>query len=218
MSRRDVASRNKKIFHRLAERLVSSGITPNQVSVASTIFATFGAFGLWQMPLNTGGLFYLWLLAAAFGIQMRLVCNLIDGLMAVESQMKTPTGELFNDLPDRFSDILLLLGAGLAAQSFFGLALGAGASLLAVLTAYVRVLGASMGAGHFFSGPMAKQHRMFILNLALLISLVEWPLTSKVCWSFEWALVIICIGAVMTIIRRLNQISKKLNQMDKNLS
>ncbi len=32
--------------------------------------------------------------------------------------------------------------------------------MLAVITAYVRSLGAAVGAGQFFLGPMAKQHRM----------------------------------------------------------
>lgn len=209
-NRREVASRNKKVFHRLAARLVAWGFTPNQVSVMSSIFAAFGAYGLWQLPLQTGSSFYVYIVLALLGIQLRLVCNLIDGLMAVESQMKTPTGELYNDLPDRVSDVLLLMGTGLATQTTGGQNLAVAASILAIFTAYIRVLGASMGAGHFFSGPMAKQHRMFVLNVALIASAIEWTVHTQVSWSFEAALVLICIGCVVTIARRLHQISHRL--------
>jgi len=40
------------------------------------------------------------------------VCNLLDGMVAIEGGLKTPAGELFNDVPDRISDPLILVGAG----------------------------------------------------------------------------------------------------------
>ncbi len=210
-NRREVASRNKKIFHRLASQLVNLGLTPNQVSVMSSVFAALGAWSLCQLPSAESWYFYLWNILALVGIQMRLVCNLIDGLMAVESGLKTPTGEIFNDFPDRVSDILLFLAVGFAAQSSLGFFLGWSACLLAVLTAYVRVLGASMGAGHFFSGPMAKQHRMFTLNIALIAAAVEWHFSNRVNYSFNVALGLICVGSLFTIFRRLQKIGHKLN-------
>ena len=51
--------------------------------------------------------------------------------------------------------------------------LGWCAAVLAVLTAYVRVLGGSLGVTQHFIGPMAKQHRMFTLTIATLLSAVE---------------------------------------------
>ena len=53
---------------------------------------------------------------AAAMIQLRLVCNLIDGMVAVEGGLGTKTGDVFNDLPDRLADVLLLAGAGYAAR------------------------------------------------------------------------------------------------------
>ena len=51
--------------------------------------------------------------------------------------------------------------------------------LLAVFTAYVRVLGGSLGLTQHFAGPMAKQHRMFTLTLTTLLAAIEtslgWP-------------------------------------------
>lgn len=45
------------------------------------------------------------------GIQARLICNLLDGMVAQESGVKSSLGKIMNEVPDRYSDIILLLGA-----------------------------------------------------------------------------------------------------------
>ena len=52
-------------------------------------------------------------------------------------------------------------------------ALGWSAAVAAVFTAYIRVLGGSLGAVQHFIGPMAKQHRMFTLTVGTLLAAVE---------------------------------------------
>lgn len=89
-------------------------------------------------------------------------------MVAVEGGKKTPAGELFNDVPDRIADPLLILGAGFVTTSALGMTLAWLCALLAVLTAYIRVLGVSIGGEADFQGPMAKQHRMALLTLSLL--------------------------------------------------
>ena len=46
------------------------------------------------------------LLLAALCIQLRLVCNLLDGMVAVEHGKGSPSGPIWNELPDRFADVL----------------------------------------------------------------------------------------------------------------
>jgi phosphatidylglycerophosphate synthase len=143
---------------------------------------------------------------------LRLICNLIDGLMAVEGGLKTPTGELYNDFPDRISDIAILIGAGYGATSLchHSADLGWITAVIAVMTAYTRLLGVSLKAPPFFIGPMAKQHRMFVMNLACLGSIVERFMGT---WghSLVAALVIISLGSVVTCIRRLNAIARSVS-------
>ncbi len=54
-----------------------------------------------------------WFLAAV-GIQLRLVCNLMDGMLAVEGGLKTANGDLFNEFPDRIADVAILAALGQA--------------------------------------------------------------------------------------------------------
>ena len=84
------------------------------------------------------------------------------------------------------------------------------ASILAIMTAYIRVLGASMQQGHDFGGPTAKQHRMFILNLGIIAAIIEKSLTHFVTYSMAFALFFICIGSFLTVIARMLRLAKKL--------
>ena len=95
----------------------------------------------------------LWLVVAILGIHLRLLCNLFDGMVAIEEGQKTASGALFNELPDRFSDAFILVGAGYVASASMRIPeLGWLAAVLAVVTAYVRALGGSIGAQQQFAG------------------------------------------------------------------
>ena len=105
----------------------------------------------------------VWLAAAAM-IQLRLQCNLYDGMVAIATGRASPVGEIYNDVPDRISDSALFIGAGYAVGS--NPTLGYVAALAAMFTAYVRAVGKAGGAKQEFCGPMAKQHRMALLTVA----------------------------------------------------
>jgi phosphatidylglycerophosphate synthase len=123
-------------------------------------------------------------------------------MVAIEGGFKTKSGEVFNELPDRFADAFILVGAGFAAGGYaYGLTLGWVAALLALGTAYVRALGAVAGAGQCFLGPMAKQHRMATMTFACLGAAVAGFFGYGACVIFV-ALAVIVVGAVITVGRR----------------
>jgi hypothetical protein len=69
------------------------------------------------------------------------------------------------------------------------------------MTAYVRTLGAAIGAPVNFCGPMAKQHRMALMTIACLASSVEHLFWDR-GWSFLITLGVIVAGCVVTVGRR----------------
>jgi len=141
-------------------------------------------------------------LAAAACIQLRLLCNMLDGMVAVEGGKRTVYGEIFNDMPDRFADVAILVGAGYSISNFaWGHELGWLAAVLAVITAYVRLLGGSMGVAQYFLGPMAKPHRMALVTGACALSVFEdyLGLHGQIV---AIALVIMVVGMVVTCARR----------------
>jgi phosphatidylglycerophosphate synthase len=153
---------------------------------------------------------WAWLVAAAACIQLRLLCNLLDGLLAIEGGLKSKTGDLYNEVPDRLGDIVILLGAGLMLYQYpYGMTLAWVMVVLAVLTAYARVLGGSLGFQQDFSGPMAKQHRMFTITLATLLTAVEITVRGS-AWSLYAAAWIVALGSAFTFARRLVRIARRL--------
>ena len=152
----------------------------------------------------------LLLLGVAAAIQLRLACNLLDGMVAIEGAKRTPYGDLYNDVPDRIADVAIFLSAGYGiAYLPFGTVLGWSAALAAVLTAYVRLLGGSMGLTQYFSGPMAKQHRMATLTGACAASVFE-PLWGGRGQMMEVALALIVAGSIAGFIRRLRLICREI--------
>jgi phosphatidylglycerophosphate synthase len=182
----------------LSRVLVKSGVSANMISLLSVVFA-LGACAI-LVGVGEGRWPRLSLLAVAGCVQLRLVCNLMDGMVAIEGGKKSATGDLFNEVPDRIADVVILAGAGFCvfAQPW-GIHLGWLAAALAVMTACIRMQGAALTGKHDFSGPMAKQHRMaFITALcvigALLPNVTDW---------FLWVLALIVVGEIVTLARRL---------------
>jgi phosphatidylglycerophosphate synthase len=200
--RRELATRRAAWPGAVARWLARAGVRPNLVSIAGVVFAAIAgaAFVLtpWCAPAAGAGL----LVVAAAGIQLRLLCNLLDGMLAVEEGLKTSTGEIYNDLPDRVADVLVLVAAGYSIRQLpYGPLLGWAAALLAVLTAYVRVLGGSLGLTQHFVGPMAKQHRMFALTLSAILAAFE-VFFDRPARAMVAGLLTIAAGSLATVVRR----------------
>jgi phosphatidylglycerophosphate synthase len=210
MNRRQLKTREQAWPRKLARALAAARLTPNAVSVLGIAFA-FGAL----FCLTEAGEPFMWkpwvfLVIAAVCIQLRLLCNMLDGLLAIEGGLKTKNGELFNEVPDRIADIAILLGAGVAVRELpWGLTLGWATALAAVLTAYIRLLGGSFGFAQDFSGPMAKQHRMFAVTVGCLAAAVEHPMRHTL-WSLYIALWVVFLGAVFTLLRRTIRLDRQL--------
>lgn len=203
-ARRPLKTRGAKTAQNIAIWLSKQNITPNQISVSSVFFALLAGTCFFMIPYTAKFTDWALPILAAVFIQCRLLCNLFDGMVAIEGGKSTKSGELFNDIPDRFADALILIGAGYAVSFvWWGPVMGWLAALLAVMTAYVRTLSASMGAPMDFRGPMAKQHRMFVMTLAAFICPIE-AYFSDTCYGILSALVLINIGCVITLIRRIS--------------
>lgn len=98
-SRRPLKTRERRWPRVLAARLAARGVRPNAVSLASLVFAALAGAALWLSLGRDGATSGLLLLAAAALVQLRLLCNLLDGLIAVEGGLGSPEGEIYNDLP-----------------------------------------------------------------------------------------------------------------------
>lgn len=199
-NRRPIAARSAGWAQRSAAWLARTEVTPNQISVVSILFAAAGAALLLWRPTPSG------LIGCALAIQGRLICNLLDGMVAVEGGKKSALGALYNEFPDRVADSLLIVALGYAvgwpALGWFG-------ALTAALTAYVRVFGGALGLAQSFRGPMAKQHRMAVMTAACLIGAGELAWAGS-HWALQAACVVIAAGSVITCVTRTQGVARQL--------
>jgi phosphatidylglycerophosphate synthase len=209
-ARRPLKSRSTWWAAWLSSRLVRMNLSPNAISMVSIVFAAIaaGAFiGTRYVALPIGDA--LLFVAAIVGIQGRLLCNMMDGMVAVEGGKRTPSGELFNEVPDRVADTLILVAAGYIAGPHWGPWIGYVAAILAMLTAYIRTVGVAAGAKAHFEGIAAKPRRMALLTAACAVAAVL-TFYSAADESMSMALVLVSAGCVETSWRRLSGIVRDL--------
>ena len=203
--RRPLKSRELPFFKNLAARLARGGATPNGISFASIGFGCCAGAALAATAHFDGGLLRACWLGAAVGIQLRLLANLLDGMVAVEGRKGGPVGDLWNEAPDRVSDAAIFIGAGYAAGS--APVLGFAAALVAVFVAYIRALGASVGAGQCFLGPQAKPQRMALMTgvcvLSAAVPLYPTTIGEQPLPAVAMALWVVIVGGIVTAWRRL---------------
>lgn len=223
-ARRPIRARGSRWSAASAAWLGRRGVTPNAISLASIACAALAGAALLATRLDAAAAWAdaLLFVVAIVGIQGRLVCNLLDGMVAVEGGKSGPAGEIYNDFPDRVADPLVLVAAGYAtvatgaepaAVARWGVELGWLTAVLAVMTAYVRVLGRGIGGGIYFVGPMAKQHRMAVLTGACAAAAACCLVPALHRWAgaaMFAGLVVIAVGCVVTMVRRTRLISAEL--------
>lgn len=111
--RRPIRARNARWSQLLVHGLSRAKVTPNSISVVGML-AGVGAGVFFYL---TGSLGYaeraMWLVGAGL-IVVRLLANMLDGMVAVETGISSAIGELYNEIPDRISDAAILAGAGFA--------------------------------------------------------------------------------------------------------
>ena len=201
-NRRPIAARGSAWAQRVAAVLARSAVTPNQISVLSVVFALAGA----GLLLDAASPWRL--VACAACIQLRLVCNLLDGMVAMEGGKASAVGKIYNEFPDRIADSLLIVAVGYACALPW---LGWLGALLAALTAYVRVFGGSLGFAQDFRGPLAKQQRMALLTTACVIGAMEtfWHAER---YALLVAAALIAAGSLVTCITRTRAIATHLRR------
>lgn len=204
---------------RLTRRIVDLGVSPNTISAAGLLACLLAGLlmALTPVALESHPLVFrsMWAVAALL-VLLRGLCNVLDGMVAIEQGKASRVGELWNELPDRLSDCAMLIGLGYAVGGWP--TLGWAAALAAVLTAYVRAQCRAVGAPQDFCGPMAKPTRLGLVAAAGLAMAV-----LPCSWTVDWAaqigsargglpaaeaglpaatLLIILVGSVITAVRR----------------
>lgn len=201
--RRPIGVRCIRVFRDIASLLDAAGATPNDISRLGLAMSACAGLVFFLGGQASESRAFLFLFGVLF-CNLRLLCNLLDGLMATELGRAQPNGHYWNEIPDRASDVMILagLGYGIGAPG-----LGWAASCLAVFIAYLRVI----GGGRDFRGPMAKPHRVGAVSAGATLA-VLWDDASFSNQILEFTLWVIIAGGLVTGIRRIRRLAIQSHQ------
>lgn len=208
----DRTRRNRPPIAKIIRRSASAAVElcrkrrihPNAVSLGSLAAAAAAAAALLvagQLAPTPGaapaGLPYCLAVfaAVAFG-SLRLWLNMLDGMVAEATGQTNALGEVFNELPDRASDLLIFTALAISGLCRPSLALAA--AFASLLIAYTGTLAKAVGAGRQFGGVMAKPWRMVAVGAGLLVPLLLHPVWQPVS-STAAALVFFFAGAASAL-------------------
>ncbi|MDF1739845.1 MAG: hypothetical protein P1U86_11860 [Verrucomicrobiales bacterium] len=191
---------------RVALYLVSAGVSREWVAIIGMILGILAGLSFFvtsEMPEPQ----WFWLLGMVFCL-LRIGTIQIVGFLSPNSSRTLSEDEFFNELPERVSDAVTMIGFGFAAYSSPWL--GLGAALGAIFSAYVRSMGQTMGAGikDYARGPMTRTHRLTLVSITSILMICgisyerfQTPIPQIALWT-------IIIGCFATIALRLFSLSR----------
>jgi phosphatidylglycerophosphate synthase len=108
------------------------------------------------------------LLAVPVAAIVRIALNALDGLVARDTGIARPWGEVLNEMCDRLSDVALFVGAALAPGS--DARLGTAVLVAMLLSSYLGTAAKAAGGRRQYGGVMAKADRMLVLSGAAVLA------------------------------------------------
>ncbi|HEX8681242.1 MAG TPA: CDP-alcohol phosphatidyltransferase family protein [Ardenticatenaceae bacterium] len=160
---------------------------------------TYGALALSFVAgfaLTRAGPNHLWLWLVPPAVLLRLLFNLLDGMIARETGIADTWGEVKNEFGDRVADSAIFLG--LAFGGYADARLVALVLALVLSGSYLGLFGKALGGPRIYGGLFGKGDRMLSLALFTL-----YPLFTGNLPSYNWYLAAAMLAASVTIFQRL---------------
>ena len=198
---RGKSRRRRQWSRRFTLLLMGWGISSEAVAIIGMLLgilagASFMATGETINPI------LFWSLGLTFCV-LRILCIQLARMLQPGGSTKQSLEEVFfNELPERVSDAVTLIGFGFAIDS--NPWLGLGAALSAIFSAYIRSIAFSRGVGRksASSGPMTRVHRLLLLSLTSVFMILEVPSDHFTTSIPQIALWVIIFGCALTVVIR----------------
>jgi CDP-diacylglycerol--glycerol-3-phosphate 3-phosphatidyltransferase len=170
--------------------LVRRRVHPDVLTAGAVVVSALGGLSLWAANWAP----WLLLLVPTAAI-VRIALNALDGLVARDTGLARPWGEVLNEMCDRLSDVALFVGAALAPGS--DARLGVAVLVAMLLSSYLGTAAKAAGGRRQYGGVMAKADRMLVLSGAALLAffLPGVPVLTV-------ALGVVLAGLVVTLVQR----------------
>ena len=189
----------QKFLLPLKNLFIKLKIHPTTINILALLISITGALTLYYSQFYLLLLIYIPLMAF-----VRTALNALDGIIARELKVQNQKfGEVLNETIDRISDSVIF--SAFLFTPFTNTPLAAITIILILLNSYLSIVSKAAGGSRIYSGFMGKADRMFYLSLASIIMLF-----LKNIEIFNYLLIFISIGTIITFIQRFFSIKKEL--------
>jgi CDP-diacylglycerol--glycerol-3-phosphate 3-phosphatidyltransferase len=173
---------------------VSHRIHPDVFTYGALILSLVAGWAFFSAGANL-----LWLWLAIPCLLLRLLFNLMDGLLARETGLADAFGEVKNEFGDRIADVSIFMG--LAFGGYADARLAGFALALILCGSYLGILGKALGGPRVYGGVFGKGDRMISLALFSLYVVFSGNLSH-----YDFYLGFAILAAGVTIFQRLRSI------------
>ncbi|MGE5197633.1 MAG: hypothetical protein ACM3IL_03905 [Deltaproteobacteria bacterium] len=189
-------------------------VNPDILSYAAVVVALFTGICIYFSPENN-----ILLLLVVILTFLRMTLNTIDGVIAINQGKTSLTGEIVNALPDRYSDIFVMLA--IAFSGYCRIYIGAAAAICVLLVSYTGMLGKAIGVNWQHDGPLGKVERLILIMIA---SFAQFVFTAKgnlyfTIFSFETSIfevlmIYFIVSSQITVFNRLKGMLKEIKEKE----
>lgn len=143
--------------------LVRRRVHPDYLTIGALVLSVLGGIALYA------GHWSRWLVLCIPVVAIgRTALNALDGLVARDTGLARPWGEVLNECCDRLADVALLTGVSLTIGS--DARLGAVTIVVMLLCSYLSIVSKAAGGKRQYGGIMGKADRMIYLSFASVLA------------------------------------------------
>ncbi|WP_370575050.1 CDP-alcohol phosphatidyltransferase family protein [Methanomethylovorans sp.] len=186
----------------LAHKVADAGITPNQVSLFSLLFAILaGVFYYYSFSSP------LLVLAGAFMVSLNSMLDAIDGLMARYLKTAGPKGDFIDHVIDRYADVIIICSIFFAGHVQWQI--GVVAIVGVLITSYLGTQAQALHLGRYYGGIMGRADRLLLI-IAASVVYFAYPHQVFMFNPLGWVMLIIAIASHITAFQRIWHIWQQL--------
>ncbi len=178
-----------RILYPLAETLNTRGVTANQLSVLSLVFAVMAgiAFYVQLLPL------------AVVTVALNAFCDALDGCVARSSNCESGKGDLIDHVIDRYADIFIF--GGIIFGGYVPWQIGLIALLGILMTSYLGTQAQAIGVGRDYRGLLGRADRLLLVFVVAILNAI-YP--APLIWFplLGWMMLFLAIASNFTALQR----------------
>ncbi len=198
----ELRGRSEVVAGPLASAAERWGLTPNQLSAVSLVFAVLAAF-FYYLSASQSWLLYV----AALMVLLNALMDLTDGALARLTGKADTKGDFLDHVIDRYADMLIL--AGMVFAGYVPWSVGFLAAVGIMLTSYIGTQAQALQLGRYYGGIMGRADRLAAIIIATAANAL-YPLSLAGLSLLGWLIVAIMLSSHITALQRFWHIWKRL--------